>query len=396
VEQTIKELGIYISDGNYSSKYPRSEEFVEEGVPFIRGNNMVDYDITDEEMYYITPEKHALLLKGHIKAGDVLITTRGNIGQVAIVPKRHENSNINAQIVLLRTDPEKLYNRYLLWALQSNRSKEQYLALQTGTALKQLPVGKLEQLSIKITNINMQHGIADILDKVYAVIRLRRKELQLFDDLIKARFVEMFGDPVSNPFEWDIVAFDDCLESIENGKSFVCDSVARADEKPAILKLSAATHGVYKPEENKAIINEEDFVESAEVHDGDLLFTRKNTPELVGMAAYVESTPKKLMMPDLIFRLNTKTNCNKIFMWKLINHDLYRSQIESAASGSAKSMSNISKERLGKLRFPLPPLELQEQFVDFVKQVDKSKVAVQRALDETQLLFDSLMQKYFG
>ena len=396
MEQTIKELGIYISDGNYSSKYPRSEEFVEEGVPFIRGNNMVDYDITDEEMYYITPEKHALLLKGHIKAGDVLITTRGNIGQVAIVPKRHENSNINAQIVLLRTDSEKLYNRYLLWALQSNRSKEQYLALQTGTALKQLPVGKLEELSIKITNINMQHGIADILDKVYAVIRLRRKELQLFDDLIKARFVEMFGDPVSNPFEWDIVAFDDCLESIENGKSFVCDSVARADEKPAILKLSAATHGVYKPEENKAIINEEDFVESAEVHDGDLLFTRKNTPELVGMAAYVESTPKKLMMPDLIFRLNTKTNCNKIFMWKLINHDLYRSQIESAASGSAKSMSNISKERLGKLRFPLPPLELQEQFADFVHQVDKSKVAVQSALDETQLLFDSLMQKYFG
>lgn len=206
----------------------------------------------------------------------------------------------------------------------------------------------------------------------------------------------MFGDPVSNPYGWDIVAFDDCLESIENGKSFVCDSMARVDERPAILKLSAATYGVYKPEENKAIINEEDFVESAEVHAGDLLFTRKNTPELVGMAVYVESTPKKLMMPDLIFRLNTKANCNKIFLWKLINHDLYRSQIEGAASGSAKSMSNISKERLGKLRFPLPPLELQEQFADFVNQVDKSKVIIQKALDRTQLLFDSLMQQYFG
>ena len=204
----------------------------------------------------------------------------------------------------------------------------------------------------------------------------------------------MFGDPISNPYGWDIVAFNDCLESIENGKSFVCDSVARADEKPAILKLSAATYGVYKPEENKAIINEEDFVESAEVHAGDLLFTRKNTPELVGMAAYVESTPKKLMMPDLIFRLNTKTNCNKIFLWKLINHDLYRSQIESAASGSAKSMSNISKERLGKLRFPLPTLELQEQFVDFVRQVDKSKVVTEKALNETQKLFDRLIQEY--
>lgn len=149
MKKTIKELDIYISDGNYSSKYPRSEEFVEEGIPFIRGNNMVDGDITDDEMYFITPEKHSILLKGHVKAGDVLITTRGNIGQVAIVPDRHEDSNINAQIVLLRTNQETLYNRYLLWSLQSHEANEQYLALQTGTALKQLPVGKLEKLSIE-------------------------------------------------------------------------------------------------------------------------------------------------------------------------------------------------------------------------------------------------------
>ena len=110
----------------------------------------------------------------------------------------------------------------------------------------------------------------------------------------------------------------------------------------------------------------------------------------------MEITPNKLMMPDLIFRLNTNSKCNKIYMWKLINHDLYRRQVESAASGSAKSMSNISKERLGRLSLPLPPIKLQNEFADFVKQVDKSKVAVQKALDETQLLFDSLMQKYFG
>ena len=123
MKKTIKELDIYISDGNYSSKYPRSEEFVEEGIPFIRGNNMVDGDITDDEMYYITPEKHSLLLKGHVKAGDVLITTRGNIGQVAIVPDRHEDSNINAQIVLLRTNQETLYNRYLFMGITVTWSK---------------------------------------------------------------------------------------------------------------------------------------------------------------------------------------------------------------------------------------------------------------------------------
>ena len=183
----------------------------------------------------------------------------------------------------------------------------------------------------------------------------------------------MFGDPVSNPFRWDKVLMNECLENIDNGKSFVCDTVARVGEHPAILKLSAVTYGIYKPEENKRIISESDFVENAEVREGDLLFTRKNTPELVGMAAYVASTPPKLMMPDLIFRLNTKNNCNKVFLWQLINHDLFRKQIQSIASGSAKSMSNISKERLGKFSIYLPPIELQNQFAAFVHQIDKLK-----------------------
>ena len=138
------------------------------------------------------------------------------------------------------------------------------------------------------------------------------------------------------------------------------------------------------------------FLENAAVRAGDLLFTRKNTPELVGMCAYVYNTPQKLMMPDLIFRLNTTTDCNKIFLWKLINHDFFRERIQSIATGSAKSMSNISKERLLGLTIILPPIKLQEQFAAFVGQVDKSKVVVQKALDEAQTLFDSLMQEYFG
>ena len=186
------------------------------------------------------------------------------------------------------------------------------------------------------------------------------------------------------------------LRNIENGKSFVCASEARIDNKPAILKLSSCyIWNLLNLKKNKAIINEEDFIESAEVHKSDLLFTRKNTPELVGMAAYVESTPIKLMMPDLLFRLNTKNNCNKIFLWKLINNDLYRSRIESAANGSAKSMSNISKERLGKLQFPLPSIELQNQFADFVRTVDKSKVEAQKRVDLYEELLNKKMSEYF-
>ena len=246
--------------------------------------------------------------------------------------------------------------------------------LVNGATRQKLTQATMRKMKIPKITLEEQLKIVEKLKKVQGVITKKRKQLEGLDILIKARFVEMFGDPIQNEKGWDIVTFKDCLNSIENGKSFICEANVRTGNNPAILKLSAVTYGVYNPDENKAIINSEDFVEAAAVHSGDLLFTRKNTPELVGMAAYVSETPEKLMMPDLVFRLNTNNNCNKIFLWQLINHDRFRGKIKKIASGSAKSMSNISKERLGALEMYLPPMDLQNEFVAFVIQVDKLKV----------------------
>ena len=231
----------------------------------------------------------------------------------------------------------------------------------------------LKEVEIPMPDVKTQKQIAANLDKVTHTIDLCNAILEKLDLLVKSRFVEMFGEPISNSMGWECCELGACLESIDNGKSYVCDNDCRTGDNPAILKLSAVTYGIYKPDENKAMIDEDLFDESAEVKDNDLLFTRKNTPELVGMSAYVFSTPQKLMMPDLIFRLNAKASCNKIYLWQLINHGLFRPCIQNIANGSAKSMSNISKERLSKLTIPVPPLALQEQFAAFVEQTDKSK-----------------------
>ena len=254
----------------------------------------------------------------------------------------------------------------------------------------------LKEYEIPLYPIEKQKEITDILDSICRVMACRKRELQKLDELIKSRFVEMFGNPVSNEMCWEQISLSACIESIDNGKSFVCDSEAREGEWPAVLKLSAATYGYYLPEENKAVLDKNQFIEGAAVREGDLLFTRKNTPELVGMCAYVYDTPSKLMLPDLIFRLNTNKRCNKIFLWKLINHDLFRDYIQTIATGSAKSMSNISKERLLGLKIILPPIKLQEQFAAFVTQTDKSKLTIQKSLEELETLNKALMQKYFG
>lgn len=284
--------------------------------------------------------------------------------------------------------------RYLYYFL------EQYVETlrkeSIGGVIKYIKLGNLTEAVIPIPPLEEQHRIAALLDKVSDLIAKRRAQLDKLDLLVKARFVEMLGDPVSNPMGWDIVELSHCLEGIDNGKSLVCDTKPRQGNWPAILKLSAATYGYYQPEENKAMLNENEFVNSAEVQAGDLLFTRKNTPELVGMCTYVYETPDKLMMPDLIFRLNTNETCNKIFLWKLINHDLFRENIKAISSGSAKSMSNISKEKLYELKIILPPIELQQQFADFVRQIDQSKLTIQQGLDKLDMLKKALMQQYFG
>jgi type I restriction enzyme S subunit len=239
--------------------------------------------------------------------------------------------------------------------------------------VKHLSARELSTIEFTMPEYEKQRKIADILVSIENIIEKKKQELEQLDTFVKSRFVELFGDPIKNPKGWEVVKLSECLERIDNGKSFTCDSNAREGVFPAILKLSAATYGDYRPYENKALLDEKQFVESVEVHRGDLLFTRKNTPDLVGMAAYVFETPEKLMMPDLIFRLVTNERMTPTFLWQLINNREFRPAIQGISGGSAKSMSNISKERLKNIEVICPPISEQKKLEGVLEQVDKSK-----------------------
>ena len=321
----------------------------------------------------------------------ILITCRGaTCGRINICA---EYSYVTGNAMALDDLTDEVDIRYLFYFLEYRGFDD----VITGSAQPQIVRESLKNVNVSYPAISIQRRIAATLDKVSEGIDLCRKTLGDLDALVKSQFVEMFGDPAKNSMGWPMKVLGECLDSIGNGKSFVCESHSREGEFPAVLKLSAATTGTYQPDENKAVMDEDDFVDSAEVHDGDLLFTRKNTPELVGMAAYVFKTPPKLMMPDIIFRLDTdEKHCKKIYLWQLINHTMFRPCIQALANGSAKSMSNISKEKLTKLLIPVPEMGIQEQFIDFFIQADKSKSAIQQQLLGLETLKKSLMQEYFG
>ena len=320
--------------------------------------------------------------------------SRINVGSVDW--QRKEKKVIVSPLYNVFSVSPNLERQYLYYYLKSDFVLQRIKAVATGSVRDNLKLSMLYEFPIELPKLENQRKIVKILDKVSDVIEKKEQELEQLETLVKSRFVELFGDPIKNPKGWEVVKLSECLERIDNGKSFTCDSNAREGVFPAILKLSAATYGDYRPYENKALLDEKQFVESVEVHRGDLLFTRKNTPDLVGMAAYVFETPEKLMMPDLIFRLVTNERMTPTFLWQLINNREFRPAIQGISGGSAKSMSNISKERLKNIEVICPPISEQKKLEGVLEQVDKSKSKIQKSLEETQLLFDSLMQKYFG
>ena len=374
----------------------KSNQYTTSGVRIIRISNVQKGYIEDKSpVYYPCDDEN--VKKYELKQNDLLISLTGNVGRTALLEEKFLPAALNQRVSCVRLkEPDKVLKTYLFHLLNSDYFEQQCMKAAEGVAQKNLSPKWLFEYKIPIYSIERQKEISNTLDKIDLLIILRKQQLAKLDELVKARFVEMFGNPSNNSLGFPYEPLSNCLLSIENGKSFVCSNDMRQEENPAILKLSAVTYGVYQQDENKAILDSSMFVKSAEVHKGDLLFTRKNTPELVGMCAYVNDTAPNLMMPDLIFRLNTNEKINKIFLWKLINHEFFRGKIQNIATGSAKSMSNISKERLEKLAIILPPLHLQNDFAALVERVNQQKQTIQQSLEKLELLKKALMQEYFG
>jgi type I restriction enzyme S subunit len=245
--------------------------------------------------------------------------------------------------------------------------------------------------------VGEQSRIAAILDQADALRAKRRAALAQLDNLTQSIFIEMFGDPVTNPKGWPRVRFASLLENIDSGWSPVCmDRAAQGDEW-GVLKLGAVTSCAYKDWENKALPDGVAFDSKIEVRPGDLLFSRKNTYNLVAAFVLVNATRERLMLSDLIFRfrLNSDAKVEKRYLQSLLVFPTKRSEVQKLAGGSSGSMPNISKGRLLELDIELPPLSLQQIYSTRIQSIEALKATNRTALAELDTLFASLQHRAF-
>lgn len=319
-----------------------------------------------------------------LPVGTVLLSSRAPIGKVAIAGcEMYCNQGFKNLIC-----SDNINNRYLYWFLKGNTA---FLnSLGRGATFKEISKSIVSEIEINVPDIQEQEEAVANLEKINKVIALRKRELVLLEDLISARFVEMFGDPLDKKIANMI--FADCLE-FNPKKSEVKDL---QDIQASFVPMECiGTDGSFAIKD-KGIIREY-YKGYTYFRDGDVLLAKITPCFENGKVAIAENCENGIGFGTTEFHVlrPRKDISNSYWIKYLLKNERVHELATMNMSGSA-GQKRIQTPFFEKLRIYLPPIELQNQFADFVRATDKLKVEVQKSLDETQTLFDSLMQKYFG
>ena len=184
----------FFTDGNYGEAYPKSSDMTDSGsgIPFLTGGNLKDGKLSLDGASYITPEKHSKLTSGHLLEDDIVIAVRGSLGALGYVNTDNSGWNINSQLAILRTDKSELYGKFLIQYLLSWTGQNELLKRQTGSALKQLPIGAIKDVEVPITSIAEQGKIGEYFADLDNLITLHQRELEHFKLLKKGMLQQMF------------------------------------------------------------------------------------------------------------------------------------------------------------------------------------------------------------
>ena len=285
-------------------------------------------------------------------------------------------------------DTTRINPDFLELCLHSPQSMQYYKdKLRSTTARRRsIPTADLLALRIRTPDMESQLEAVAVARKVDEMIAIRHAQATLLDQLVKSRFIELFGAIT------ETVPLSYYIEALNAGKS-----LAGEEECPnKVLKTGATTYDYFDATQVKNLPGDYEPLEDHRIKTGDVIISRMNTAELVGAAAYVWEAPERTYLPDRLWKAEIKETACPIFIWQVLIQSSTKERIRQIASGTSGSMKNISKPGLLGIRVKKVDLAAQEQFAAFVAQTDKSKLAVQQGLKELEILKKSLMQQYFG
>ena len=369
------------------------------GIPVLRTTNftnegIIKYD--DVVTRHITKKNIADKM---LRKGDIIIEKSGGsdkqpVGRVVYFEGEENKFLFNNFTGLLRVkDTKKWMPRYVFYSLYGNYINGGTKAFENRTTgLHNLQTDNyVMSTEVRDVTLDEQDQIVKQLDSILELIAKHRKQLEFLDVLVKSRFIEFFGTYPTNEKGWNTGNIRDVVSEVSYGSS-----------RPAVdggrypyLRMNNITYGgELDLSDTKRIDIPDNELTKCTVRRGDVLFNRTNSKELVGKTC-VYNRDEMMVLAGFVIRVRVNEKVLPEFLSAFLNTDFSKKMLLGMCK-TAIGQANINAQELQNIGLYIPPIDLQQEFVDFKTQVDKSKLAVQKGLQELETLKKSLMQQYFG
>lgn len=346
-------------------------------------------ELNEDSFYLYDSQRHITELGkektglSYMPIGTVILSSRAPIGKTAIAGCEM-CCNQGFKNLICSDD---IFNEYLYYFL---KGKTDYLnSLGRGATFKEISKSIVENIEIRLPALEEQKQIARQFGEIYRLISLRKQQLARLDELVKARFVELFGDTILNPFGWK----KDLLGTVCDVRDGTHDSPQYYESGYPLVTSKNVTGGKIDLTDC-SLICEADFKkinERSKVDIGDIIMPMIGT---VGKPVIVDIEPNFAIKNVSLIKFKADSRVLNTYIRALLQSDYFDDAVLSKVRGGTQKFISLGDIR--KLEVLVPPMELQEQFAAFVEQTDKSKLAIQQSLDKLETLKRSLMQKYFG
>lgn len=323
--------------------------------------------------------------KFEVNDGDILISWSASIG---VYIWRGEKAVLNQHIFKVKFDKQvNICKKFFIYQVENILKKA---ILEThGATMKHLTKPVFDSLPFYLPDIKKQNEISAILDKISEIISLRQQQLKKLDELVKSRFIEMFGDTVLNPYNWK----KDLLGMVCDVRDGTHDSPQYYEIGYPLVTSKNVTAGIIDLSDC-SLISEEDYNkinERSKVDIGDIIMPMIGT---VGKPVIVNVEPNFAIKNVSLIKFKKESKVLNIYIRAFLQSDYFDDAVLSKLRGGTQKFISLGDIR--NLEVLMPPIELQNEFADFVKQTDKSKLEIQKSIDKLEILKKSLMQQYFG
>ena len=283
----------------------------------------------------------------------------------------------SGDITVIEAKPDRILPELLPFIIQNDDLFDFAVGKSAGSLSPRVKWEHLKNYEFKLPDMEKQKELAELLWAMDNTKKSYQKLIAATDELVKSQFIEMFGDPVKNPFGWPTMTLDQATKEIVSGQCLNGDAGKLQPGQKAVLKVSAVTYGSFDANEYKVLRDTKQITKGIYPQKGDLLFSRANTREYVGATVLIDQDYPELMLPDKLWKLIFKHEIMPMFAKQFLSHPEIRKVLSSMATGTSGSMYNISMEKLKRLEIIVPNINQQKEYIHFVEQTDKSKFAVQ-------------------